>query len=112
MSAHKRPEPLVTKAKLTAVITALVSLCVTLGILPRATGDAISTQLDLILAASGVVWSSVPVLIHAWRARKDVTPSADPRDNDGNKLVPAGSAQAEPDAVIALRAAEAIFPTL
>lgn len=111
MAAHKRPEPLIIKAKITATISGLVSLLVTLGILPATLGSQINGTTEAVVTAVGAVAATVPVIVHAISARKDVTPVADPRDDEGNKLVPKGSADATLDASVALAEAEATFPT-
>lgn len=109
MGVHKRPEPLITKAKVTATISGLATLLVTLGILPPTLGDQINTTTEAVITAVGAVAATVPVLVHAISARKDVTPVADPRDDDGNRLVPVGSV-ATVDAAKALADAAEIYP--
>jgi hypothetical protein len=102
MSAHSRPSPLVTRA---AVVTALSVLS---ALLVKAGGGDVSVWLDQNSdAGAGAVLLVAPALT-AWLSRGHVTPVTDPRDNSGQKLVPAGSAAAEPDVAAAFAAAEAI----
>lgn len=111
MASHKRPEPLITKAKITATISGLVSLLVTLGILPATLGTQLDSTTEAVMAAVSAVAATVPVVLHAVNSRKDVTPVTDPRDDEGNKLVPKDSASATLDAQTALAEAEALYPS-
>ena len=43
---------------------------------------------ELITAIADLVTVGAPVLVGVWVARSKVTPVANPRDNEGNKLVP------------------------
>jgi hypothetical protein len=108
VTAHKRPEPLVTRAKVTATISGLVSLLVTLGVVPATLGDAISGTAEAVVAGVALVLATVPTLVHAWQARGVVTPTADPRNDAGARLVPAGSAAASLDVEVAFARADAI----
>lgn len=100
-----RPNPLSTAASKVgtawAAASGVVSALVTFGVLTAAQGDAITvageaapstiTGLGTIIAGvlpivSGVVSS----FRTASAAKDDVTPVADPRDNAGNALTPAG----------------------
>lgn len=110
VSAHKRPEPLMTRAKVTAAVAGLASLCVTLGVLPATVGDQINSTTGAVTAAFGLVMSTVPAILHAVSARGAVTPTADPRTDDGVRLVPVGSAPATLDAATVLAETEAIHP--
>lgn len=112
MSAHARPEPLVTRAKVTATISGLVSLLVTVSVLPATLGDAINGTSEAVVSGLGLVIATVPTLVHAWQSRKAVTPVADPRNDDGARLVPAGSADAVLDAAVALARADALSSTV
>jgi hypothetical protein len=103
-------EPLMTRAKVTAAISGLSTLCVTLGVLPQATADQLSGQAQLCIAAGATLCATVPTLVHALISRKWVTPTDDPRNDAGELLVPEGSAAAEPSVAAALEAAAAILP--
>lgn len=110
MSAHKRPAPLLTRANATAAISGLTSLLVTLGLIPATAGSQITSTTEAVIAATGLVLSTVPVILHAVTGQKDVTPLADPRNNDGVRLVPAGSAPATLEAATVLAAMQAVHP--
>lgn len=110
MTALKRPQPLLTRAHITAAVTGAISLAVTLGALPATSGKALMTAADATIAAVFLVLSVVPVYAHAFSARKSVTPVDDPRARDGSRLVPEHSAAAEPSVVDALAAAAALYP--
>lgn len=71
-------EPLLKKATWVGIATAVLALLVTLGVdIPASTQAAILA----------VVAAVVPLVAALW-GRGDVTPVADPRDADGNQLVP------------------------
>jgi hypothetical protein len=110
MATHTRPEPLLTRAKITATISGLVSLLVTLGLIPATVGADISKTADAVIAAVVLIMATVPTVAHAISSRKVVTPSADPRNDDGDRLVPAGSAPVVLDAATALAEADTIRP--
>lgn len=108
----KQPEPLISSAKITATISGLLSLLVTVGIIPPTLGDAISHTAEAAIVGVGLVLATVPPLVHAWQARKKVTPVASPKDDAGNELVPAGStADTDAAAAVALARADEIFPS-
>lgn len=107
---HKRPEPLLSRAKVTAAIAGLASLLVTLGIIPAALGDAITHTAEAVMSGLGLVAATLPVLLHAWQARREVTPTADPRNDAGERLAPVGSAPLVLDAANVLAEMEAIRP--
>lgn len=111
MSAHKRPAPLLTRATATATISGLSSLLVTVGVLPATVGKQITTTGDAVVAAVGLLLSTVPVIVHALTAQKVVTPVTDPRTNDGTRLVPVGSDLATLDAANILAQMQATHPT-
>ena len=69
-------EPLITRASLVALITAVIAVAVAFG-LPL-TPD----QQKALIALAGVL---SPIAAAVW-ARGQVTPVADPRDGDGNPL--------------------------
>jgi hypothetical protein len=104
-AAHKRPTPLTTRAYVVSTVSALAALCVELGA-PKLGADL--TRYSDVVAF--VVLTAGPT-VTAWLARRHVTPSADPRDNDGVKLVRVDTAAVvQTDIASALAAAEAIFP--
>lgn len=71
-------EPLITGAIVVSLVAAAVQLLVAFGI--PVTPD--QTQ-----AIMGFVTILAPLVV-AWIVRGKVTPTADPRNNDGDKLVP------------------------
>lgn len=103
----KRPEPVLTSANITATIAGLTSLLVTLGVLPATSVTQVNTMTEAVVAAVGLVVSTVPTLIHARVARKSVTPLTDPRNAAGEKLVPARPLPAAPSAPVAAPVAPA-----
>jgi hypothetical protein len=109
VTAHGRPGPLLTRAHVTAAVSGLVSLLVTLRLVPATLGSALSAQNEAIGAALFLVLTTAPVYLHAFSARKVVTPVADPRAVDGSRLVPVHSAAAEPSIVDALAAAASVY---
>lgn len=115
MSKHAkipaRPQPVMNSAAITSAISGLVSLVVTLGILPQTVGLQIDSAVGATVSAVSLVLSTVPVVVHAVQARGKVTPTSSPQANDGTPLVPAGSAAASSDAAVALAEAERIAPS-
>lgn len=76
-----RREPLLTTAVITALIAALLRVFIEFGV-PLSEGQT-GALLDLVtVLAPFVVWAV---------GRYFVTPVADPRDNQGNPLVPAST---------------------
>ena len=73
-----KKEPLATKSVVVAAVTALIGVVVAFG-LPLST-----EQQAAILALTAVV---APIVL-ALFARKDVTPVADPKTDEGEPLVP------------------------
>lgn len=69
-------EPLLTKASWVALVTAVIAVAVAFG-LPLS-----DEQQKALIALAGVL---APVAAAVW-ARGQVTPVADPRDEDGNPL--------------------------
>jgi hypothetical protein len=79
-----RPRPLRTAASIIGGITALLSGLVGSGLLTAGQGDALTgiiTAVLAVLAAFGITVST----------ERKVTPLADPRDHDGQPLIPAQS---------------------
>lgn len=109
MTSDKRPNPLgEIAAKIGpawgALSGVLVSL-VPLGIMSQTQVDAIDAAGDSAVDAVGIiapivggvvalVLAAVQSFVQAKASKDRVTPADDPRDNDGNKLVPAVSAVA------------------
>lgn len=112
MAAHAtaRPEPMLTRARIVAALSGLVTALVMFGVLPVALGDDLQANVEVIVGALSTLVSVVPALVHATVSRSVVTPVADPRTDDGVELVPAGSAPATLDAAVALAEADAIHP--
>lgn len=72
-------EPLLTRASWVALVTAVIAVAVAFG-LPLS-----DEQQKSLIALAGVL---APVAAAVW-ARGQVTPVADPRDDDGQPLTPA-----------------------
>ena len=72
-------EPLLTKASWVSLVTAVIAVAVAFG-LPLS-----DEQQKALIALAGVL---APVAAAVW-ARGQVTPVADPRDDDGQPLTPA-----------------------
>lgn len=100
----KQPQPLLTRAGIITALAVLSSLLVHLGL------GNVASALDSYVDPLAAVILSVAPLVSAYLGRRHVTPVAAPRDNDGNELVPAGSAPAVLDAAIALAEANEIHP--
>jgi hypothetical protein len=86
-----RPEPVVSAAKLAAAAAGLVAA---IGAITTLWGWTTADQVQsvvvliggLITAAATLVATVAPILA-AYKARKEVTPLADPRDSHGHALV-------------------------
>jgi hypothetical protein len=89
-SPTTRPEPVLTEAKIGALVSQVVALAVTLGFVSTADGGEITTAALGLYAAIVAVVNVAAKVIAAVRARGKVTPVAAPRDDAGNRLVPAG----------------------
>ena len=72
-------EPLLTKASWVALVTAVIAVAVAFGL------PLTDEQQKALIALAGVL---APVAAAVW-ARGQVTPVADPRDDDGQPLTPA-----------------------
>lgn len=84
--------PLALKGLVVAVVTAVVNIVVWFGV------DLDTDTQAAITGAAG----SVAALVVAWMARGDVTPVADPRDNEGNPLTPETEFERNPGVFIEL----------
>lgn len=95
-----RPQPLLEIARRwatwRAAVTAVITGLLTAGLLSRDQGDAAVNALgalDVLLAAVIGITAAVMQIIGAFRVahdgRKVVTPTADPRNDRGERLVPA-----------------------
>ena len=71
-------EPLLTKASWVALVTAVIAVAVAFGL------PLTDEQQKALIALAGVL---APLAAAVW-ARGQVTPVADPRDDDGNRLTP------------------------
>ena len=69
-------EPLVTRASLVALTTAVIAVAVAFGL------PLTEEQQKALIGLAGVL---APIAAAVW-ARGQVTPVADPRDDDGNQL--------------------------
>ena len=105
-----RPQPLLTRAGVVAAISGLVSLLVTVGVLPATLGSQLTNASEIVVAAVATILATVGPIVHALISRGVVTPIADPKNNAGESLVPA-SVVITPDVSEALVAAEAVFPS-
>jgi hypothetical protein len=83
-----RPQPLLNVATVTGLITAAVSAAVLLGLLSQAEADAVSAGVQALIVVAGSALAAVAPVIAAFKARGKVTPTSDPRDDDGRQLVP------------------------
>lgn len=72
-------EPLLTRASWVALVTAVIAVAVAFGL------PLTDEQQKALIALAGVL---APVAAAVW-ARGQVTPVADPRDDDGQPLTPA-----------------------
>lgn len=94
-------EPLLTRAGIVTAISVLAALLVHLG--AGSVSDWLAAHSDQI---AGVLLAVGP-LVTGLLARAHVTPVASPKDNAGNRLVPATQ---QLDVSAALAAADAIYP--
>jgi hypothetical protein len=85
---HKRPEPLLTRAKVTAAINALGTLAITLGVLTPALEDRVAGLLIVAVNVGAPVVAAVGPIVTAYVSRGKVTPTEDPRSVTGEKLKP------------------------
>lgn len=109
--AHKRPQPLVTRAHVVALVGGLVMALVTLGVIPAATGEQITDAANDGIGGAGVLVALLAPYVHTWLSRPAVTPVADPKNDGGQRLVAEGSSRATVDATVALAEAERIYPS-
>lgn len=77
ITAIKTREPLAVRAAITAIVTALAHAAVSLGWIDTEAESAITAAIDTVGALVLVLW-----------ARRAVTPTADPRADDGTPLAP------------------------
>ena len=73
-------EPLLTKATWVALVTAVIAVAVAFGL------PLTDEQQKALIGLAGVL---APIAAAVW-ARSQVTPVADPRDDDGTRLTPEG----------------------
>lgn len=101
----KQPQPVLTRAGIVTALAVLSALLVHFG--AASAGSWVDAQSGWL---AGLILAGSPV-VTGWLARKHVTPTASPKDDAGNDLVPAGStADTDAAARAALAVAEAIFP--
>jgi predicted lipid-binding transport protein (Tim44 family) len=86
-----RPEPVTVAGKIAGGLSGAVALLVGIGVLTTDQGSALTNAILAALAAVSVLVSVVAPIVTAYRARSQVTPLTDPRDNAGNQLVPAAA---------------------
>lgn len=87
-----RPEPVLAAgrqvAAITALLSALATVAVTLGVLTQTDADTLLTSLTAIAGAVLTIANVVLPLWHATRVRELVTPVASPQDAAGRRLLP------------------------
>jgi hypothetical protein len=93
-ASQKRPQPLLNQATIIAIATVAVGAAVTLGIVPAASQQHVLDTTNVTVGAVFTLIATATPLITALYGRRSVTPLAEPRDNAGNPLVPAGSVAA------------------
>jgi hypothetical protein len=95
MTNPKRPTPLRDAAskvvKGVGVAVSFVTALVGFGVITAVQGDAVSGLLGLIPGAVTQIGMVLAAFNVASRAEPQVTPVADPRDNDGNHLAATGA---------------------
>jgi fumarate reductase subunit D len=67
-------EPVLNAASIASVVTALVSILVTIGVVNAEDGDKLSNAAGVLIAALVAVVSIVAHIVAAFRARAKVTP--------------------------------------
>lgn len=88
-----RPAPGFTKQRAASVVTSLIGVAVTLGVLPVTDNDKVMSWGNIAISVLFIVWGAVHTII-ALLAARHTTPTADPRDDNGKSLVPAASSAA------------------
>ena len=76
-------EPLLNRASITAIVGLVVAVLAVFGV--HVAGDLPDRLIDVLVLATPVV---SPIVL-AWWSRRHVTPVADPRAEDGTRLVKA-----------------------
>jgi hypothetical protein len=89
--ATKRPQPILTRARIITALAILSALLVKVG------AGSVPAWLDEYSAWIAGAVLAVGPLVTGYLARRHTTPTSSPRDNDGNQLVPVGTAAAEVD---------------
>lgn len=89
----KRPRPVLTAAGIAGAVTSLASLAAWLGYADIA--NDLSTRASTIGSLVVVLLGYLPHHVSAVVAERKVTPTADPRNDDGAQLVPADDPFAE-----------------
>lgn len=121
-AAHAAPagtEPLITRAWVISLAGSVVAILALFGV-PLWVGNKITADAQTYGSVLATLVTLAAPHVLTWLGRKKVTPLARPKDNDGNDLVPAGTATilTTPVAVVAaaptagdvLAAATAIHP--
>jgi hypothetical protein len=91
ITATSRPEPVLSEARVSALVSNAVAIAVAFGFIGTAEGGQITTAALGVYAAVAAAVSVASHLVTAYRARGKVTPTVDPRDDAGHALVPAGT---------------------
>jgi heme A synthase len=82
----KRPQPVLNAATVASVVTALVSILVTLGFVSAEDGAALSNSAATLMAGIIAAVAVVAHIVAALRAREQVTPIESPQAADGRPL--------------------------
>lgn len=107
---EKRPQPVLNTAVIVAIVKALATECVTVGVLTPQYADKIGTIAVVVMNVAAPLWVTLGPLVTAFIARRKVTPKDAPKNDVGQDLVPVGSAAANIDVEATLAAADAICP--
>jgi len=105
VSGHGRPTPLLTRSTVVTIISVLSALLV------KTDAGHVSAWLD-----ENSNWIAGAILglspaVSGFLVRPHVTPVADPRNNDGERLAPVGAAAATLDAAVVLAHMQALHPS-
>lgn len=86
-----RPQPVLSANTVSAILSNVLAVAVALGFVTTAESGEVTTAALGLYAAVAAAISVGSHLVAAVRARRKVTPLTAPRDDAGNRLVPAGS---------------------
>lgn len=103
-----RPRPVLTRAGIAGAVTAVAALAGWLGYVGPAAN--LSAHADAIGGVIVAVLAYLPHHVAAKSAEKVVTPTADPRDDDGNPLTTVGDIVAPDDTAVDGEASDIVGP--